>query len=283
MLRPPLPLVAAGLLAALPLQTSATGQSPAPTPRGQTEVFLHGIVQPVHQARVSAQIAARLDGFAVEEGDRVERGDVLVELDASVARASVAAARTAAASTAKLDYARAEVELAETTLARHRRAQERGASNASAIEEAEAYLLQARASLRSAQEAVEQARANLALEEAKLDQYTLRAPFAGTVARLFSEPGQTVTPAQELVHVVDLSSLEVELYLPFSLWGELQAGEAYDLRASAPVGGALTGRLVYVDPVLQSATRHMRCVFEIDNAGGALPAGFTVELVHPGP
>ena len=263
--------------AVLFLPTSAARQEP----RTAGGVFLHGIVTAKRQALLSAQIPARLDGFAVEQGARVERGAVLVRLDDRVARAGVAAARVAATSTAKVAHAQAEVELATTTLERHRRASSRGASNESALEEAEAHLLQARASLRSAEEAASQAQANLVLEEAKLAQYTLRAPFAGTVTRRFVDAGETVTPAQELLHLVDLSTLEAELYLPFSLWGELSVGESYELAASAPVNQNLLARLVYIDPVLQSATRHMRCVFELDNAGAQLPAGFTVELIPP--
>lgn len=263
----------------LPGLTAAPGTQ---NREAQTEVFLHGIVNPKHQVLVSSQIAARLDSFVAAEGARVEANDILVHLDDRVARASLNAARIASESTASLEHAEAEVQLAKTTLARHRRAAERGASNESALESAEAHVLQALASLRSAHEAAEQSKANCALEEAKLAQYTLRAPFAGTIARHHVDPGQTVTPAQELVHLVDLTTLEVELYLPFSLWGELTVGETYDMSASAPVGGILPARLVYIDPVLQSATRHMRCLFEVDNKDRALPAGFTVELVRPG-
>ena len=62
----------------------------------------------------------------------------------------------------------------------------------------------------AARAAVAQAEAALGAARAALDQATLRAPFAGEVASLEMEPGETVVPGQVVLVLADLSCLQVE-------------------------------------------------------------------------
>jgi multidrug resistance efflux pump len=123
------------------------------------------------------------------------RGATAEELAAAQARVDQARARLAllqaGATPQELAVAQARVDQVRAQLAR---------LQAGATPE---ELAAARARVEAAQAALEQARA-------RLDQVTLRAPFAGTVARLDVRVGEVVMPGQPVLILGDLSTLQVE-------------------------------------------------------------------------
>jgi len=136
----------------------------------------------------------------------------------------------------------------------------------------------ARVAVKSAREKHRVAEAELQLEMRRLDRFRLTAPWDGIVRKVPAEVGATLTRRDPVVQLVCLDELEAEIYLPAELHGRLEVGRTYRLRASAPVGRAVQGELTFADPVIDPGSQSFRCVFTVDNADGALPAGFAVEL-----
>ena len=250
------------------------------TPRVNAQVApdLHGLVQPARLVDLAAPLDGVLAEVHVVEGQQVRRGQVLAVLDHRVAAAAVQVAQSTAERTADVERARHELKLAESLLARVTAVRAEQAAAEFEYEEAIAKRDQAHAGLEAARERQREAQFNLQLARAKLEQHFLRAPFDGTVIRVKSVPGSTVTLRDELIAIADSSRLRAELHLPIDLFGRLSVGQSYSLQATEPVAEMIQGELQFVSPVVDIGSRTFRCVFRIENEDGRLPAGFAVSF-----
>lgn len=240
---------------------------------------LPGVAHPSEQVVISVPVEGVLQKLMVREGSTVEAGDPLAQLNDKVARAAVAAAKHAAHKTAALEHAHHELKLAMLKVDRLESVVGSGAVRALDLDEARARMAQASASVASAQEAQVQAVRNLELEKARLERLTIRAPFDGVVTRVDARAGATLTTQTPLVTLINLNTLRAELFVPVAHFAKLELGEMYDLQAGAPVSRTVGSRLTFVDPVLNSSTGTVRCLFEIANPGKELPAGLSVKLL----
>lgn len=183
------------------------------------------------------EISAPITGFAPrlewEVGDRVNAGDMLVELQPvpasvldprsrQIGEAEVARAEAAlSAAEATLEAARSAAELAETEFLRLRPLFERGTISASELDRARARHYQAQAQLRSAESNVEVARQGLRYARAALVQgnenengnemtsFRIETPVDGTILQVIHESAGVVQPGQVLLELGDPASLEI--------------------------------------------------------------------------
>jgi RND family efflux transporter MFP subunit len=239
---------------------------------------LHGLALPTLQVTMSAPIEGVLMTVMGDEGRRVNRGDILAQMDNRVAAAAVQMARRRAESVAGAAQAKAAYKLADLQFKAVAKAHAAQASSPFELNEAGFSRDQAKAAFRMAIDTREIAHAALELEQEKLELHNVRAPFDGRVIRIFVQPGATLTTASPLLEIVSLDSLEAQMHLPLDLYGKLRAGQTYELMAQEPVSRSLQGRLKTIDPVIDPSSRTFRCVFVIDNADGSLPAGFALRL-----
>ncbi len=241
----------------------------------------HGIVRPVQRVTMSAPLLGRLVELRVKDGDPVIKDQILAVMDNRVATAAVHAARAAAARTAQIAHAQHALTLAESLFERQIKLRESQAGAEFELERARSQRDQAEATLASAQEMQLQAQRNLALEQARLESHFVRAPFDGKVIRVDATVGSTLAPADKLLSIICLDSLEAELHLPLEHFGEVEAGKSYRLWAFAPVSGPVTARMVFTSPTIDPATGTFRCLLTIDNGNRRLPAGFGVRFDSP--
>ena len=163
-------------------------------------VSLRGVVEvaPGFHALVAGQVAGRLTSLLVQEGQRVQKGDVLAEIDPR--QASDAALQAQAA----LAGAEAGVQNARVSAERASRLLERGIASRQEVDDANAKLLSLKAAADGARAAVEVAKRNVAFA-------TVRAPLGGVVLRTLRAPGDLVdgTPAAPICELGDPTKLNL--------------------------------------------------------------------------
>ncbi len=154
-----------------------------------------GYVVARRQATVSSKITGKVVAVAIEEGQRVERDEIIARLDDTNARAGVAQAR-AELEQSRANLAAAEVAFtnAEPTFKRNEQQLARAVISAQTFDTAKASYDAARTGLTVAARAVEVADARLALAERNLDDTVVRAPFAGIVTVKAAQEGEMVSP-----------------------------------------------------------------------------------------
>jgi HlyD family secretion protein len=168
-----------------------------------------GRIQPVTQVSISADVSAKITRLEVKEGDWVEKGELLLELDRERYLAEVESAE------ANLRASQAGARVAEENLAKVRKDLERIRSlfeqkleSQSSLDAAEATAEVEAARHRSALDGVEQSRAALKQARDALSKTTIYAPMSGTISKLNKEVGEIALGSQFQEDVIlELSNL----------------------------------------------------------------------------
>jgi RND family efflux transporter MFP subunit len=223
----------------------------APITRGEAVdvVYATGVVDYVRQARIAPIVTAPIYRVFVEEGQGVRRGAQLAQLEDGPQRGTVAQLE-AQASTARLAATRVQ------TL------YQRGFASRAAWDEARG---QRDAALAAAQSA-----------RARLADYAITAPFAGTVLRRDAEPGDLASPSRVLFVVADESSLRVTAELDERDIARVERGQSALIRADAFPNQTFNAEVTEVTPQGDAATRVFRVRLGLDPQS-PLRAGMTVE------
>lgn len=199
-----------------------------------------GYVTARRSATVSSQRTGRIRKVLVEEGMRVEEGQVVAELDdaAELAQLRLAEAQLASARSA-LGETRAELHEAELSYARIAELQASGLASEAEMDAAQAARDRLRARLAANGATVTVAERAEAVQRQAHSETVIRAPFDGVVIDKNAQPGEMVSPVSAgggftrtgICTLVDMESLEIEV----------DVNEAYLQRVRE--GGAVTARL----------------------------------------
>ena len=160
-------------------------------------VTASGTIMPLTSVDVSADITGRITQIAVREGQRVSKGQFLLQIDPAQYRAAVARAEALVASNqSALAQAKANLDQAERALARSRELSQTSPNlvSAESVEQAQTAFDVARANYTASQAQVEQSRATLQEARDNLLKTRLIAPMDGQVVRLNVEVGEVAVP-----------------------------------------------------------------------------------------
>lgn len=240
--------------------------------------MLPGIAHPLQVAEISAAADGPLWKLFVAEGDAVASNTVMGLIDNRVALASVMAAQSTADRQAMMEAAKAKVSLADQYLNRIQQAASKKAASGLEVDEAGSRLAEAKAALQEGLESQRDAIARLEIEKARLDTHEIRAPFQGTVIKIYPHLGETVSRGAPIVKIADVTRLRADLYVPLSRAASIRVGEATQLLAELPGQPLLNAKVVFIAPLIDAATQTIRVVVEIENPDKQLPAGFAVRL-----
>ena len=247
-------------------------------------VAASGRLRPAQVVDVGAQVSGQMQRLAVQAGDRVSKGDVVAEIDATVQASVVAAARSQLeALQARLPSVESYIDLAEAGLAREQRLMQAKATNQVALDQAKNALIGARTSLIELESQIESQQALVASEQAKLNYSTIQAPVSGVVVAVNSAEGQTLNASQVapvILQIADLSRMVVEAQVAEANVGKLVPGAGVSFNTLG--GGARRWRGV-LQRIIPWASDHSSvvsytAVFHVDNADGALLPGMTAQV-----
>jgi len=254
----------------------------APFAYGQadtTREALHGLAVPKRQVTLSAPLEGVLAQVYVEEGQTVEKGKELAQMDARVAIAALKVAQLRAEDDESVRYAQLDLQHAKLRYFRTAKSYKANAATDFEVREAKLIFNQAQAAFEAATRVKDVATAVLELELERLERHNVVAPFAGRIVRVFTLSGATLTTSDPLLTLVSLDELEAHIHLPVDQYWKLHEGDAYRLYAEEPVGRVLKARLKMMTPIIESASQTFRCVFSIDNLDQQLPAGFSIRFM----
>lgn len=226
-------------------------------------VTASGKIEPVRKVDISADIPGRIVQVAVEEGDRVERGALLIRIDPSTYQAAVRRADASVAQ-ARSREAQARAQLAQSRSALERAEQlSRGDQLISAadLEQARTQTNVAESELQAARFGVTQAQAALVEARDQLAKTTISAPMSGRVTRLNIEEGETAVvgtmnnPGSLLLTIADLSSMQATVKVDETDVPAISAGDSASVRIDAFPGRAFSGRVTRIgNSSIQSPT-----------------------------
>ncbi len=267
-----------------------------------------GLLKASRTSELGFERTGRLIAVEVNEGDRVQAGQVLAQLDVENlhARQQELTARRAAAQSVleeleagpreqTIAAARAEVadlqSQLELALLNFDRRQQLLQSQAISREEydrtslglksaeakrdvAQRRLDELEAGTRPERVAAQQAtvaQLDAALDDVavNIEESTLLAPYAGVIGKRYLDEGTIVAPGAPLVRLLEDEQLEAWIGVPAELAAELQTGQSVKLSIARRDYAATVGAIL---PELDPATRTRTTIFRLESADGVLPA-----------
>ena len=253
---------------------SRTQATPVLTGRVATQdivskVTANGKIQAENKVEMSALVQGQVVNLAVREGDKVKKGDFLLQIDRNRAAAEEAGSSAALkASLSDRDSAKENVAQAQRDFDRARRNYEARITSEADFQRAQSGLETARSAFEAAQNRVDQMRAGLSANRDTLSKTTVRAPIEGVVTTLRVKAGEVTVigtmnnPGTQLLTVSDMSTVEAVLMVDETDTPTVHVGQKALLNVDAYPGRTFDGLVTEVgnspilkdDPDLQGLT-----------------------------
>lgn len=217
------------------------------------QVNCSGTIQPKRKVDVSANAMGTIVKLAVVEGQTVQQGDLLLEIDASEYTAAVKALE------ATISSARADLRLAEASLEKaildRQRAEDLFAEGLAAEENVTTARTNARieqARVEAARHRIDQFGANLTRAHHDLTKVTITAPMTGVITRLNVEEGENAimgtlnNPGTVLLVVADLGTMEAWVEVDETEVVKMRLGQAAAITIDAFPDGKFAGTVTEI-------------------------------------
>ena len=192
------------------------------------------------------EVSGRIARLGFSEGQRVRRGQLLVQLDDTLQQA-------------QLKQAEAQASIARTNLQRSRELLAQNFVSQSAVDQNAASL--------------QVAEAQVALAQAQLARMRVLAPFDGTAGLKLVDIGDYVKDGADVVNIEDLTALTVQFAVPERYIDRLRVGQPVDVAVDALPGRSFKGRVQAVDSQVDANGRALQVLAQVDNPGALLKPG----------
>jgi len=231
-----------------------------------------GYVVARREATVSSETTGKVAEILIEEGMRVEEGQVVARLDAETQKAQVELAE-AQLEAARVTLKEAEAQLRAARLERDRlrELRARELTSVASLDTAEAQFDALEARLATGRENVRVAEKNVTLAREALDKMTIRAPFSGMVVTKNAQPGEMISPISAgggftrtgICTIVDTDSLEIEVDVNEAYIQRVRSGQAVSATLDAYPDWQIPAEVIAIVPTAdrQKATVKVRIGF----------------------
>ncbi|WP_437672782.1 efflux RND transporter periplasmic adaptor subunit [Sorangium sp. So ce131] len=228
--------------------------APRPAPPRPRERFV-GVLVADQAVTLAAATEGTVESVRVRPGDAVRRGEVIAALDTRAARREVAVVEASARS-AEAEVERASVDLAEArdALARREALHAQGLSSGEDLAKASFAQRSAAARVDVARARAAEARARVEALRGAIRDAALTAPFDGTVAARFVDPGATVLRASPVVRVIGGGEPRLRVGVRPAVAARIAPGAP----VRAEIGGAgvvLEGSVEAIAPEIDASAR----------------------------
>ena len=246
-----------------------------------------GYVVARRAATVSARTTAAVRTVHVEEGSAVAAGEVLARLDDRVKQAQFALAETEReAAASRVEEALAELHLAQQRLERISALVDRQLASRSEHDEAAARVKALDARLATSRRLVVSAERRADVYRMELDDFVIRAPFAGVLTKRSAQPGEVVSPISGgggftrtgIATLVDMDSLEVEVDVSEAYISRVRPEQQAGIVLNAYPDKAYDGRVIAIVPAADRNKATIRVRIALLNADARVMPDMAVRV-----
>lgn len=230
------------------------------------ELPLTGSVTARRLSRIAPEVAGLVAVVRVDEGDEVRQGEVLLELDRTIADLEYAGAqaRVKEAQAQAAEAARQRDETAELVKKEH-------------IASTRYEAAQAAAEVSAA--ALERLQAELRRQAELLRRRAVRAPFAGVIAKKMVEEGEWVKTDANLFELAEVRRLRVIVPVPQFYFSEVRVGAAARVAFDAYPGRSFPAQVSMKVPLSNEAARTFPVRIDLENEAGLFAPGMSARVV----
>ena len=242
-------------------------------PAERTVLNASGYVTARRQATVSAKVTGKVVEVQIEEGTKVQEGQVLARLDDTNVKASLNLAEAQLESARRaLEETRVRLKQAGLDLKRISDLAKSSISAQQDLEHAEADEKALTAKLNQQEADVTVAEKQVASWQQQLDDTVIRAPFSGIVTTKDAQPGEMISPISAgggftrtgIGTIVDMSSLEIEIDVNESYINRVESGQPVEATLDAYPDWKIPCKVIAIIPTAdrQKSTVKVRVGFD---------------------
>ena len=265
---------------------------PATTASPSRALVASGYVVARRKATIASEITGKVVELRVDEGNVVEAGQILAQLDSSIAETDLALAQSRAlASQAAVGAIAADLRDAQRIFDRTQTLSQKNFASEADLTKAEARVGVLRAQLNQSQAQLETARLDAQRAAKVLEQHRIRAPFAGVVIERSAQPGEMISPMSAggsftrtgICTIVDMDSIEVEVDVNEAFIGRVHAGGPVTAVLDAYPDWTIPASVIAIVPTANrdKATVKVRIGFAIKDPRILPDMGIKVSFLDP--
>lgn len=277
-----LPLLFVGGMLWVPVRAQQTAPVLAASHASVSTVVFDEVIKGTTRCAADLSLAlsvtGRIAGMRVQEGSVVRAGDVLLNLDQTAEQLDVERRRVQWQGQAELVTARARKETAEAQVVAARRIfQSSQGISREELENRELAYATTVSELERLKTIKEMERLDYLTAKENLGRRSLRAPTRGIVTKLIKQSGESVQANEAAIRLCDLSKILFVANVPSNRSEHLHAGGAVDLVVGHE-GSKVKGKLIFVSPVVDSASGLREIKIELINPGVDVRPGVPASL-----
>jgi HlyD family secretion protein len=249
-----------------------------------------GTVKVRQRSKLSPEIGGRVKYLGAREGDRVQKGQLLLQLDDSELKAALSLAQRAEQSArSSVKEACVAADWAGRELDRNRALNQQGVVSDALLDQAKHNFETATARCDASKSELKRAQASVEVAQANLRKTELRAPFDGIVAQLSTEVGEWITPSPPgvpippVIDLIDNSRVYVEAPIDETDAGRVATGLpvriSLDPYPNRTFGGTVTRIAPFVQDIEgQNRTVDVEAEFQDSSFAKTLLAGTSADI-----
>lgn len=284
---------------------------------GAAGVMANGKVAADQEIQVVSKLSGKVASVAVEEGAKVKKGQVLVQLEADdyiqqvyQAQAGIAGAQArlndlkAGARSQQIDQLKSTLEQAKAGYDTAQKAYNRikslfdaGAVSQSDLEKVQLDLEKGRTSYEAAKAALDLAvagatsnsiaasasevtrlKSSLDMAQTTLSNTVIKSPIDGIVSRRSIDPGEMATPAAPLMTIVNMDTVKVEASVSQDQINQVKQGSTVKVQVDGLPNQTFTGTVEFISPVSDANSSTFPVKVAVKNPDGLLRAGMIAQV-----
>ncbi|MBL8891920.1 MAG: efflux RND transporter periplasmic adaptor subunit [Planctomycetaceae bacterium] len=250
-----------------------------PTCYAQIDSFA-GYADAVRRAAVATTENGVVAEVMVKEGDFVEQGQPILRLDDAVHKTHLKIAQHEAQNTSEIQAQESRVKLLGFAVAKLRELVASGSARPLELEREEAEWSMAKAILEEKRHDYQTKQLQLERLRTELEKRTIRAPFAGHIAKLPRQVGEFISSnSSEVAILIDATTLQADFALPFAMSKGFREGQSVELLVD---GQTVRSEVTLVGLVVDRSSQTVNVRVAIDNANLAFKPGTDCLLVPAG-
>ncbi|MBU6210818.1 MAG: efflux RND transporter periplasmic adaptor subunit [Gammaproteobacteria bacterium] len=230
------------------------------------------------EVNLTAEVTARVRSIAVQEGDTVQEGQLLLRLDPETYNAIIAREEASVRQNRiNIDRQRAVVALRKQQYERSQKLATAKLIDQNRLDEDRNQFVVAEADLRSSEEALQRSLAVLSDAREQRSKTEIRAPISGRIVSLPIKAGEVAIPSTaslagaQLMKIADVSAIQAEVKVDEADVAKITLGQRADVFAAAYPDTALVGKVerIALTPTVEGQGRSYKVTLAIE-APGAL-------------
>ncbi|WP_068467915.1 efflux RND transporter periplasmic adaptor subunit [Candidatus Protochlamydia phocaeensis] len=240
------------------------------------EITTIGSIYPSSKSVIGSHVAGRVQAIWVNISDEVRQGQPLLKIDPIFFEIEVSL-KQAALESAKIALADAEKDLTRMQNLWEKKEGQSPSISLKKLEEARSRYDQSLAAVKENEENLKRAKVNL-------QETLIRAPFTGVITKRLIDKGEmvTATPVTELLEIQSIEPVYLEFSIPQSCMSLVQAGTPLEFEIEGTQKKNYQAKINLLYPVLDEATRSLRCRAVIDNKNKDLLPGSLAKITIRG-